>query len=842
MKRYGIVLFLILLTLLVIPGTAWLSGYVYRQEFTITGSANWSGDLTDHPIMITCQYESGSSSGNTLYLNDNAQSDFDDVRFTTSADSLCDIWQESKTDDDVAVFWVEIPTISTTTTTGYCYYGNASVSTTSNGTLVFDFFDDFNDASLDTAKWDQISGTSAEESGLLKVEVTAGGAEEVKTDTAFGNNTWVRSRLKAKDIGASTTAGNSTYLSLQNTDDGNKGHIAMYAATSANGYDYYNVGAATEYDDIVGVSADTYFIQDVLRHHNHTDYYVDNTNLVTQSTNYYTGNTKVRSRVNHNTGSEYVYLDWVFVFDGLAPVDLPTISSWDSEELDPTYALTADFSSNVTTGDAPLDVGFVDDTVGTPTKWFWDLDGDSDWDMFGDDPPFTYYGGLVPGYTIAYPDEIDSGYYYNVSLKVENAYTSDWENKSAYMAVGVPDIWLSTPTIGANVTSGDVPLTVSFTGGGNNTPTAWAWDIDGDSASPYNVSGDFEYATQNATHTYNVAGIYTVRLKVTNAGGYAVGTETNYITANEPGVPPVADFSANDTTPLEGQDVLLTDLSTNTPTSWAWSFDDGGPNSTDQNATHAWTTAGTYTVILTATNDEGSDTETKVDYIVVSAPGAAPVANFAANDTTPTINQTVLFTDSSTNTPTGWAWSWDDGTANSTTQNPTHNWSAAGTYTVTLTATNAEGSDTEVKVNYITVSAPTPTPTPTPTSSGSYYPRIAAVGTIAPVSTQAYNALRESFNTTNGTAGFNFTGMGEALAMPFTDQMGGLFYAILLAIPFIVAWIATGKTWMPLVGGIVIMGFSITAGWIPAEYTMPIMIFIVLAVTGIVWLLLRDRQ
>ena len=80
---------------------------------------------------------------------------------------------------------------------------------------------------------------------------------------------------------------------------------------------------------------------------------------------------------------------------------------------------------------------------------------------------------------------------------------------------------------------------------------------------------------------------------------------------------PVADFSG---TPREGfapLTVQFTDLSSNTPTSWNWDFGDGGA-STEQNPSHTYGAAGTYTVKLTATNDAGSDTKEKPDYVVVS--------------------------------------------------------------------------------------------------------------------------------------------------------------------------------------------------------------------------------
>ena len=86
---------------------------------------------------------------------------------------------------------------------------------------------------------------------------------------------------------------------------------------------------------------------------------------------------------------------------------------------------------------------------------------------------------------------------------------------------------------------------------------------------------------------------------------------------------PVADFSANSTTVYEGDSVQFTDLTTNNPTSWSWTFAGGTPGgSSDQNPLVTYNTQGTYTVELTAQNATGNDTETKVDYITVLPAGS----------------------------------------------------------------------------------------------------------------------------------------------------------------------------------------------------------------------------
>lgn len=158
-------------------------------------------------------------------------------------------------------------------------------------------------------------------------------------------------------------------------------------------------------------------------------------------------------------------------------------------------------------------------------------------------------------------------------------------------------------------TSGYAPLAVAFTDASTNSPTSWAWTF-----------GDGGTSTaQNPSHTYTAAGSYTVTLTATNAYGSDGETKTGYVTVTTPPTnPPVAAFSGTPTSGTVPLTVTFTDASTNNPTSWAWTFGDGG-TSTAQNPSHVYTTAGTYTVTLTATNAYGSDGETKTGYITASA-------------------------------------------------------------------------------------------------------------------------------------------------------------------------------------------------------------------------------
>ncbi len=101
---------------------------------------------------------------------------------------------------------------------------------------------------------------------------------------------------------------------------------------------------------------------------------------------------------------------------------------------------------------------------------------------------------------------------------------------------------------------------------------------------------------------------------------YIGAPDPHVFTVSGPLQPPVASFIASYTTIPVGGGVTFTDQSTNTPTSWSWTFESGTPStSTAQNPTVTYNTAGTFNVTLTATNSAGSDSETKTDYITVTS-------------------------------------------------------------------------------------------------------------------------------------------------------------------------------------------------------------------------------
>ncbi len=155
--------------------------------------------------------------------------------------------------------------------------------------------------------------------------------------------------------------------------------------------------------------------------------------------------------------------------------------------------------------------------------------------------------------------------------------------------------------------------------------------------------------------------------------------------------------------------VSFSDTSTGTPTAWTWYFGDGGL-STLQNPVHSYTSVGTYTIYLTARDSFTSNTTVHVGYInVTDTNSLSVVSGFTGAPTSGTAPLTVMFTDTSTNTPISWNWnygSWStvDGGV-STSRNPSHTYANPGTYTVSLNAQNAKGGDSYTRTGYIVVYA-----------------------------------------------------------------------------------------------------------------------------------------
>jgi len=322
----------------------------------------------------------------------------------------------------------------------------------------------------------------------------------------------------------------------------------------------------------------------------------------------------------------------------------------------------AQFDAHYAFATVPTKVTFVDNSRGsTPLNYQWDFgDGSASAEQ---NPSHMYTQRGI----------------FTVKLTVTNAFGSSTEIKNNFISIGMGP----KADFTASPTAGNVPMSVLFTDKSQGHVTTWQWDFGDGKRS----------AEKDPVHTYWTAGVYNVILTVSNEYGTSDETKTNFITVAGP---LTAGFNAD---PMSGRAPLVvkfTDRSIGSPTSWKWDFGDGS-TSTGQNPTHTFTSAGAYHVVLDIYRGQDSAASGQV----INA-GGVPNADFIGAPTSVNVEETVGFTDTSSNSPSQWSWDFGD-TATSGLRNPGHAYQLKGIYTVSLTSRNDNGKDTETKTGYINV-------------------------------------------------------------------------------------------------------------------------------------------
>jgi PKD repeat protein len=305
-----------------------------------------------------------------------------------------------------------------------------------------------------------------------------------------------------------------------------------------------------------------------------------------------------------------------------------------------------------------------------------------------------------------------------------------------------------TPTPGqppvAQITgpaSGLVGETLTFDGSGSSDPdgaiTAYAWDF-GDGAS---ASGP---AVQ---HSYAAPGTYTVVLTVVDGGGL-IGqalwsvtivaptptpvpptptpvppTDTPTPEPTEtptpeptPGQPPVAQITGP-ASGLVGETLTFDGSGSSDPdgaiTAYAWDFGDG-TSASGPAVQHSYAAPGTYTVVLTVTDEGGLSGQASWSVVIeqptpTPVPNQPPVAVIAAPPQTQ-VGILLTLNGGSSVDPDGsivqYAWNFGDGSAwNGVTVNKVY--TQTGVYTITLTVTDNAGAIGQAS-QLITVEPPPP--------------------------------------------------------------------------------------------------------------------------------------
>lgn len=227
--------------------------------------------------------------------------------------------------------------------------------------------------------------------------------------------------------------------------------------------------------------------------------------------------------------------------------------------------IKANFTSDVVLGMAPLTVNFTDTSTGPRSMWGWYFTQTTAPEATDQNPSFIF---TQPGT-------------YDVGMLTSGFFGSDYINKQRYITVSPPHPAALLRLLDRSTSQqflSSFPLTpadiTSARGGGGYTP------------------------------------IQPIAIQGHGGSGYV-----------PPPTRPQASFSADVVTGNPPLVVQFTDLSSGTPTSWSWSFDDSMVvMSTVQNPSFTFTEAGSYNVTLTATNSNGSGSITKTNFVVVADP------------------------------------------------------------------------------------------------------------------------------------------------------------------------------------------------------------------------------
>jgi beta propeller repeat protein len=177
----------------------------------------------------------------------------------------------------------------------------------------------------------------------------------------------------------------------------------------------------------------------------------------------------------------------------------------------------ASFTNNFAGGSAPLTGQFNDTSTYSPSNsishWFWDFGDGSNSTL--QNPSHAYSANGV----------------YTVSLTVSNPLCRNTSTVANSVLVGQPVAGFT-----ASPTSTAVNAPVSFTDTSQGSPTQWNWSW-----------GDGSWTngtTENPSHSYSAAGLYTVTLIASNAYGSGSLTKPGYITVN-PGMNVVENTTIN---------------------------------------------------------------------------------------------------------------------------------------------------------------------------------------------------------------------------------------------------------------------------------------------------------
>lgn len=303
--------------------------------------------------------------------------------------------------------------------------------------------------------------------------------------------------------------------------------------------------------------------------------------------------------------------------------------------------------------------------------------------------------GITSNFTFA-----DSG-----TFTVKHTFINDLGciSEEAVQTVHVKPLPTATVTGNISICQNTAAPTILFTGSKGTAPFTFEYSINGGATnSVKTVVGD----TVSVSVPTNTAGTFTYKLVSVTEGSVNACTQTQSDKTDVIVFPlPVAKYETNSPVCQEGV-ISFTDKSTansTSITSWQWDFNDPSSGidnqSTINNPTHSFSTAGNFTLKLVVTNSNGCVSDNAVTPLTVHP---KPIAGFIVPEVCLKDTYAEFLDTSKVATPSSiasWAWNFGDQNWNqtpvspntSTQQNARHSFKAVGDYTVQLMIVSSAG-------------------------------------------------------------------------------------------------------------------------------------------------------
>ena len=265
-----------------------------------------------------------------MYLGSNVKPDFSDLRFTTNDNTVLTYWVQ-ETGSNYAVVWVKVPSIPTTGTQMYLYYGNPSAPSLSNGDATFLLFDHFDAGSVNSARWTK-SGDVTVSGSIASLNAPD---ETLTSVPVFGVNTALSARASI----------NTAVWGLVGFGDNN--NLATFYANypapgSLNGLNRVN-SVATQSSFPCG-AVTGWNVLEIQRSSSSTTYALNGVATGSISQYLLTGSRPIYTW--SQASGQNIQLDWIYIRN-FAAIE-PSHSSWSAGEPNPIHF--ASFLSNPLSG------------------------------------------------------------------------------------------------------------------------------------------------------------------------------------------------------------------------------------------------------------------------------------------------------------------------------------------------------------------------------------------------------------------------------------------------------------------------------------------------------------